>query len=197
MTDHLASLKRMIGKPRDLFLGIDEWDRLENDLGVTFPGDYKSIINSYAPVRMNHHLYLDHPANTFCPLGSWISRIISTFQSMTWPSGTACPGFESTGPQFGGESGMIPIASTDRGEYAFLVPGKDGGQGTILTRGREEPDFYAHNMSFGEWLHRYLAGEEMFVPGVTARYPGPLAMMSLPTSADDRPVTWYGPAREI
>ncbi|MGW5425054.1 SMI1/KNR4 family protein [Streptomyces sp. NPDC003943] len=174
-----------------MFRNSDGWTALESELGRAFPEDYKAILDAYAPVQLNHHLYLDHPANEFRPLGSWISRVVRSFGAISWDPGMACPGFENVGPQFGGRLGMIPIASTDRGEYAFLGP--YGDRNIILTWGRDAPDFYAHDMTFGEWLKRYLAGEEMFMPGVAARYPGPIILESLPTRINDPVITWHGP----
>lgn len=192
--DYRKSLAAILGDTRNVFPESDAWSRLERELGIQFPVDYKCIVDAYAPVQLNYHLYLDHPANQFRPLGGWITRVIESLGSVSWSDDMKCPGFES-GPSFGGKSGMIPITSTDRGEYAFLAPGRDDGCGRILTWGRDAPAFYEHDMSFSEWLYRYLAGEAMFVPGTTAWYPGPLFMESLPARAGDRTVEWNGPSR--
>jgi hypothetical protein len=50
-------------------------------------------------------------------------------------------------------------------------------------------------MSFAEWLYRCLIGEDMAGPNGSAFYPGPVELLRLPISADDRPEPWGGPGR--
>ncbi|MFH8579979.1 SMI1/KNR4 family protein [Streptomyces zaomyceticus] len=192
--DYYRSVVAVLGEPRNLFADSDSWSHLEGSLGMEFPSEYKRIVDAYAPVQLNNHLYLDHPANPLRPLGAWIARTVESFESTSWGDveSSALGSFEL---KFGGRSGMIPIASTDRGEYAFLARTENLDIGAIVTWGRDAPEFYVRRMGFGEWLCRYLAGEAMFVPGVTALYPGPLVLESLPTEPGERQVRWYGPER--
>ncbi|GAA3482167.1 hypothetical protein GCM10018966_066990 [Streptomyces yanii] len=48
---------------------------------------------------------------------------------------------------------------------------------------------------FGEWLYRYLIGEDMTGPNSAAFYPGPVQMRYLPMPVDEHPEPWYGPDR--
>ncbi|MCC0093230.1 SMI1/KNR4 family protein [Streptomyces flavotricini] len=188
MTDrYVQATMDVLGAARDVFSGHDTWRPLEEAIDAQLPDDYKALIDAYGPVQVNGHLYLEHPANPFYPLRTWISETIEDFRDVDWG--------EEDSPQFGGKAGLIPIASTDRGEYAFLAPGNDGGQSRIFSCGRDEPDLYEHRMTFAEWLYRYLAGEEMFSPGHRDFYPGPVRLESLPTAAGDRSSKWYGQER--
>ncbi|MFD3335971.1 SMI1/KNR4 family protein [Streptomyces sp. NPDC058700] len=197
MTDYQRAVAAILGVPRQVFAGHSTWGPLEEFLGTSLPEDYKKLVDEYAPVQVNSHLYLEHPANTHFPLGQWISEVVEDFRGIEWEPAASCPGFEDDGPTFGSRSGMIPLASTDRGEYVFLAPGIDGDRRRILSCGRSEQDFYEYRMDFTEWLYRYLRGEEMFEPGHSDLYPGPVRLESLPTSGDDPKSEWYGPDRDI
>ncbi|MFH8448637.1 hypothetical protein ACH4CD_05305 [Streptomyces fungicidicus] len=52
-----------------------------------------------------------------------------------------------------------------------------------------------HDMSFAEWLYRYLVGEDMADPNTSVFYPGPVRLRRLPMTADERPEPWSGPER--
>ncbi|WP_432128382.1 SMI1/KNR4 family protein [Streptomyces sp. bgisy082] len=184
MSDHRRAVAALLGEPRDVFAGHCAWRGIEEDLGVPLPQDYKQLVDAYAPVRINGHLYLEHPANEFYRLGQWISETLDDVES------------EGLGRNDAGEaSGLIPLACTDRGEYVFAAPGNDGERWRVLSRSRDEPEFYEHRMSFSEWLCKYLEGGEMFGPGHAVPPNGPVRMESLPTAAGERISEWYGPER--
>lgn len=65
----------------------------------------------------------------------------------------------------------------------------------ILACNGDEQDFYEYRMPFGEWLYRYLTGEDMPGPGSAVFYPGPVVFESMPMAAGDEPITWIGPDR--
>ncbi|WP_326659034.1 hypothetical protein [Streptomyces canus] len=62
MTDYLAATMAMLGPAQDRFAEPSAWDRLYADLGVRLPADYRVIVDAYAPIQLNGHLYLSHPA---------------------------------------------------------------------------------------------------------------------------------------
>ncbi|WP_329022315.1 SMI1/KNR4 family protein [Streptomyces sp. NBC_00690] len=183
----------MMGEPDARYADPDAWNRLEEELGLALPEDYKTLVDGYAPIQVNGHLHLEHPAAPGLGLSSFMAQTVEAFTSITWDEDVLCPGFESTGPLFGGEKGMVPLCSTDRGEYVFLAPKVDGEPGRLLTCDGDEQDFYEYRMSFGEWLSRYLTGDDMVGPHSAAFYPGPLLMERWP--AGQQSVEWYGPER--
>ncbi|MGQ4344093.1 SMI1/KNR4 family protein [Streptomyces sp. SAS_275] len=151
------------------------------------------IVENYAPVQLNGHLFLNHPVTPRWNLGEWMADTIESFTRSDL-SGVVCPGF-SDGPSFGGPSGLIPLLDTDRGEYAFGVAGPGAGEWRILVCDGDEPDFYEYRMCFSEWLYRYLIGEDMFGPDSAVFYPGPVAFESMPMVPGELSRTWQGPAR--
>ncbi|MFF0751927.1 SMI1/KNR4 family protein [Streptomyces sp. NPDC004267] len=183
----------VLGEPRNVFAGHNAWQSVEDEMGVALPYDYKHLVDAYGPVQLNGHLYLEHPANTFYPLGKWISDTIDTLRDIE--QDREISGAHHLGPVFGRKYDLIPLTRTDRGEYAFLDLAIDGGQTRILTCDRDETDLHEHRMMFSEWLYRYLEGQEMFSPGHSDYYPGPLLLESLPTGMNDIHSEWYGPDR--
>ncbi|MFE3991532.1 SMI1/KNR4 family protein [Streptomyces goshikiensis] len=197
MINYHQAVVGLLGEPRNVFASHEAWRPIEESLGVSLPQDYKDLIDTYAPVRVNGHLCLEHPANDFYSLGTWITETVDDFQETDWESGFSCPGYEESGPIFGSRGGIIPLACTDRGEYIFLAPGTDSDKWRILSCGRGWKDFYEHLMTFSEWLYRYLMGEDMFDPGQGVFYAGPVRLESLPIAAGDLQSEWFGPDRGI
>lgn len=189
--DHLAAVLAMMGEPRrthDHSAGA--WQHLEASCDVAVPDDYKSIVEAYAPVEVNWHLHLLHPSED---LGMWIGRTIEAFRDTVWGDDVACPGFEETGPQFGGRTGLVPLAGTDRGDYVFAA--RDGDVWRILTCDGNEQDFYEYRMGFAEWLHGWLTGGDMVGPDSSVFYPGPLRLERFTRTAGEPSLVWEGPPR--
>ncbi|MFI0086368.1 hypothetical protein [Streptomyces bobili] len=90
-----------------------------------------------------------------------------------------CPGFRQ-GPLFGGSEGLIPLTSTDRGEYLFGAADTRSGHWRILACNGVEQDFQEYRMPLSEWLHHYLAGESTFGPGNAVFYSAPSSSKGCP-----------------
>ncbi|MFI5672778.1 hypothetical protein [Streptomyces sp. NPDC051704] len=54
-----------------------------------------------------------------------------------------------------------------------------------------------YDMSFAEWLYRYLIGEDMAGPNTAAFHPGPVQLRRPPMAAGKRPDPWSGPDRGV
>ncbi|CAM5739099.1 hypothetical protein SMICM304S_09719 [Streptomyces microflavus] len=91
--------------------------------------------------------------------------------------------------------GLVPLSSTDRGEYVFGVHNRNGEGWTLLACDGNEPDFFEFRMGYAEWLYRYLIGESMFGPETDVFYPGPVVMESMPVSETDEMRVLHGPDR--
>ncbi|MFE3855994.1 SMI1/KNR4 family protein [Streptomyces griseorubiginosus] len=192
-SDFIASVNAMLGPPRNSPPLAGTWDPLEGELGIQLPDDFKTITDRYAPLQLNLHLFLCHPATPRWNLGAWMRDVMEDFRRSNLRE-AECPGFPD-GPVFGAPSGLIPLVDTDRGEYAFGVMNASTKEWLILTCNGDEPDFYEYRMSFGEWLYRYLSGEDMFGPDSAVFYPGPVALESMPMTTSERATRWYGPDR--
>ncbi|MFG2978218.1 SMI1/KNR4 family protein [Streptomyces sp. NPDC048331] len=128
INDYHQAVVGLLGKPMHVFANHVAWQPIEESIGTSLPQDYKDLIDAYAPVQVNGHLRLEHPVNESYELGAWIDETVEDFQEMDWEAGFSCPGYEKSGPSFGGHGGMIPLACTDRSEYVFLAPGINSGQ---------------------------------------------------------------------
>ncbi|MFE2064056.1 hypothetical protein ACFXDH_16865 [Streptomyces sp. NPDC059467] len=60
--EFLVRVLDMLGEPSWRYRDPEAWHRLESELGVGLPEDFKEIVDAYAPVQLNGHLYLTHPA---------------------------------------------------------------------------------------------------------------------------------------
>ncbi|MFE2522523.1 SMI1/KNR4 family protein [Streptomyces mirabilis] len=154
-------------------------------------------MDALAPIQINGHLYLSHPATERWNLGRNIRSRIKSWSEVPWDDldldADEDPRrlFGLDELSFGTRNGLWPIASTDRGETIFLLA--TPGAPKLLVNYDET--WAEHRMSFAEWLYRYLIGEDMSGPNSAAFYPGPVQLQRLPMSADERPEPWYGPDR--
>ncbi|MFB6615085.1 SMI1/KNR4 family protein [Streptomyces sp. NPDC085524] len=197
MTDHLAAAMTMLGPARYRYADPMAWEQLHSDLGILLPSDYRAVVDAYAPVRLNCHLYLHHPATGRWNLGQGIRDSVRAWSEVDWDGldpdedpRLLC-GLEDL--CFGTRDGLWPIASSDRGETVFLVGADSAAPWLLVEDG--EGGWARYDMSFAEWLYRYLVGEEMAGPGSSAFYPGPVRLEHLPMSPGDLPEPWYGPDR--
>jgi hypothetical protein len=188
----------MLGQPPRRYRNPLAWRDLENTLGVILPEDYKEIVDGYAPVQINHHLYLHHPATERWNLGEEIRSTSEAWSQIDWdwvePEGDPRASLGTEDLAFGTCDGLIPIASTDRGETIFYASRGALGRGSLFIE-NGEGEFFEYSISFAQWLHLWLIGEEVTGPGGSAFYPGPVALENLPMTPDERPETRYGPSR--
>jgi hypothetical protein len=194
----LGRVLDMLGEPSWRYRDPAAWRNLENDLGVSLPADYKEIVDAYAPVYVNGHLYLSHPATERWNLGERIRSTSEAWSQIDWdegePEGDPRVSLGVPDLVFGTREGLIPIAGTDRGEEIFYAPLGGQGSGSLFIENGES-EFFEYSFSFAEWLYLWLVGEEVTGPGGSAFYPGPVALRDLPMAPGERPETRYGPPR--
>ncbi|MFE2276911.1 SMI1/KNR4 family protein [Streptomyces sp. NPDC059454] len=186
----------MLGEPPMRYRNVVAWSRLERDLGVALPAEYKEIVDGYAPVEINGHLYLMHPATGRWNLAEKIRSTSEAWSQVEWdedePEGDPRESLGVSELYFGDADGLIPIASTNRGETIFYAPKGGQGAGTLFVE-NGEGEFFEYSMGFAEWLWRWLNGEEVTGPGGAAYYPGPVALRDLSVTPEERPEVRYGP----
>ncbi|MFG2694105.1 SMI1/KNR4 family protein [Kitasatospora sp. NPDC048407] len=194
MRDYLGAVLNMIGpSPADRPEFV-EWGEVEGLLGAELPADFKEIVETYAPVTLNHHLVLTRPGTQFFNLAERLEQQIKGLKESDWDGAGVT--FRGATPTFGGPDGLIPVASTDRREGAFLVR-PAGGEGWHMAGMVLDGQFVEYEMGFSEWLYRYLMGEDMLGPRSGVFYPGPLVIEDLPKSPGDAVTARRGPARMI
>lgn len=188
----------MLGDPLSRYQNPAAWRGIEGDLGIEIPADYKEIVDGFAPVQINHHLYLHHPATERWNLREEIRSTSEVWSQVDWdeaePEGDPRLALGIPELLFGTADGLIPIASTDRGETIFYAPRGALGKGALFIE-NGEGEFFEYSMGFAEWLYRWLVGEEVTGPGGDAFYPGPVALRNLPMTPDERPQVRHGPSR--
>lgn len=195
MTDYLTAAMAMLGPAENLYADPSAWDRLQEELGVELPADYKAVVDAFAPIKINEHLYLKHPATERWNLAKEIQDTAQAWSDVSWddidPDDDPRLQLGLTELTFGTDPGLWPITSTDRGETVFLVTGPD----TPWLLVARDQEWYRYDISFAEWLYRYLIGEDMAGPNSSAFYPGPVTLQRLPMTVTDRPQPWHGPDR--
>jgi hypothetical protein len=92
-------------------------------------------------------------------------------------SDAKCPGFQD-GPRFGGAAGLIPLASTDRGEHLFGTVDADSGEWRFLVCNGGEQDFYECRVSSA-------SGSTGISPVKTPSVPPALSSILAPSSLRD------------
>ncbi|MFI5865357.1 SMI1/KNR4 family protein [Streptomyces sp. NPDC051546] len=198
MTDYLAAAMAMLGPAQNRYADSAAWDRLHTELGIhQLPTDYLTLVDAYAPIQLNGHLYLHHPATERWNLGQYIRDTVRAWSEVSWddldPDEDPRELFELAELNFGTRDGPWPIASTDRGEVTFLVAADGTAPWLLVADG--DGGWARYEMSFAEWLYRYLIGEDMAGPNTSTFYPGPVELRRLLMTAGERPEPWSGPER--
>ncbi|MFC9705283.1 SMI1/KNR4 family protein [Streptomyces sp. NPDC056943] len=197
MTDYLAAAMAMLGPAQNRYADPAAWDQLHAELDVRLPTDYQTLVDAYAPIQLNGHLYLHHPATERWNLSQYIRGTVRAWSEVSWdgldPDEDPRLLFGLTELSFGTRDGLWPIAGTDRGETIFLVVANARAPWLLAEDG--EGGWARYDMSFAEWLYRYLIGEDMAGPNTSAFYPGPVQLCRLPMTTDERPEPWSGPDR--
>ncbi|MFD7489693.1 SMI1/KNR4 family protein [Streptomyces mirabilis] len=197
MIDYLPAVMAMLGQAQNRYADPSAWNRLHAELGIRLPNDYQTLVDAYAPIELNYHLSLHHPATGRWNLGDWIQDTARAWSEVPWDDLDADEDprlrFGLTELSFGTSNGLWPIASTDRGETLFLTAADGTLSGILVEDG--EGGWAQYEMSFAEWLYRYLIGEDMAGPNTSAFYPGPVQLRRLPMAAGERPEPWSGPER--
>jgi hypothetical protein len=154
--DYLAEVFGMLGPGEQRFASSDAWAGLEAELGTGLPDDYKAIVDTYAPVHINGHLSLKHPATERWNLGEAIRQASQAWAEVDWaredwlePEENIRLALGLEDVRFGTKDGLIWAAGTDRGEYIFLAPLPDGTGRQICTVEHDGP-WYEYRMSFSE-----------------------------------------------
>ncbi|OSP40173.1 hypothetical protein B7767_27710 [Streptomyces sp. 13-12-16] len=197
MTAYPAAATAMPGPAQNRYADPSARGRLRAGLGVRLPTDYQTLVDACAPIQLDGHLYLRHPATERCNPGQDVRDTIRARSEVSWddldPDEDPRLLFGLAESSFGTRNGLWPIAGTGRGETLFLVAADDAAPGLLVEDG--EGSWARFEMSFAEWLHRYLFGEDTTGPDTSALHPGPVQLCRLPTTADERPEPWSGPDR--
>lgn len=195
--DYLGRVLALLGGNSCAHENPQAWEDLEAALGVRLPGDFKTIVDGYAPVLLHRHLYLLHPATSRWNLGEYIQSTAQAFRDIPWGEidleGDPRESLGISKMEFGTPVGLLPILPTDRGgETIFMATGV-GDEWRMYVN--VDTEFFEYPMSFSEWLYNFLQGEEVSGSAGAANYPGPVKLQSLPMYPGDETLVWFGPER--
>ncbi|MFG3002241.1 SMI1/KNR4 family protein [Streptomyces sp. NPDC048340] len=195
---YLVRVMSLLGDVRNSHSGPEAWRQIEGELGFGLPGDFKALVDAYSPIKLNQHIYLQHPGATpRWNLGEYIRDTCQAWSAVSWDGdidGDPRTVLELSEMEFGTARGLTPVASADSGQVVFLARHpRDLSPLVVVDDG--DGEFFTYAMSFSEWLYRYLIGEDMSGPNSSYFHPGPVQLESLPMSPDDAVVQWRGPAR--
>ncbi|MFF4079409.1 SMI1/KNR4 family protein [Streptomyces sp. NPDC001777] len=156
MTATLPEITALLGEPRFNWTDPAPWTELERELGVTFPEDFREIVDAYGSVQVNNQLYLTHPAGHLLhSLGKDIRDDLELWRDEDMVE--FLPGPAGSGP---GE--LIPVASATTGEAVFLrVPDGPTAPWRVVVQEFDSPAWTLYEMTFGEWLLAYLKGRDV------------------------------------
>lgn len=161
----LGEIKALLGEPRFQWSDPEPWNLLEQELGVSFPADFRAITDAYGPVLINDRLRLDHPGHPFRNLGKSIKEEIQFWHEDEETE--FLPSRAGTGP---GE--LLPIATGATAECVFLrVPPEPSAPWAVGVQEMDSGEFELYEMTFSDWLLAYLQGEDVMVGASTSAHP--------------------------
>ncbi|MEV5012892.1 hypothetical protein [Streptomyces sp. NPDC055692] len=87
----LEEIKELLGEPGFNWSDPAPWVRLEQELGVSFPDDFRAIADAYGPALIKKGFYLYHPGHPIRNLGEEIKESIESglkkIQQSSFPVG--------------------------------------------------------------------------------------------------------------
>lgn len=151
----LEEIKVLLGEPRFNWSDPSPWVLLEQELGVSFPADFRNITDAYGPIVINEKLHLDHPGHPIKNLGEEIKESIEFW--LEEDLAEFLPSRAGTRP---GE--LLPIATGATAEYIFLqVPNGPSAPWAVGVQEMDSGEFVLYEMTFSDWLLAYLKGEDV------------------------------------
>ncbi|WAZ19896.1 SMI1/KNR4 family protein [Streptomyces cinnabarinus] len=151
----LDDIEALLGEPRFHWSDPAPWDRLERELGVSFPADFREIADAYGPVLINDQVRLDHPGHATRNLGETIKEEIEFWleededQENIPRKAGALPGE------------LLPVATCSQGETVFLrVPESPSEPWAVGVHEWDSFSFVLHEKPFSDWLLAYLRNED-------------------------------------
>ncbi|WP_245687606.1 SMI1/KNR4 family protein [Streptacidiphilus griseoplanus] len=152
----LAQIQALLGEPRFNWSDPAPWIELERELGVTFPADFREIVDAYGSIEINAQLYLKHPAGHLLhDLGREIRGDLELWREEDIAEFLPSPAGANPGE-------LLPVASATTGEAVFLrVPEKPSSPWRVVIQEFDSPSWTLHEMTFGEWLLDYLSGQDV------------------------------------
>lgn len=145
-----------MGEPRFNWSDPAPWIKLEQELGIEFPADFREIVNAYGSIQINGQLYLEHPGGHLLhSLGNTIRDDLAFWSEEDMAEFLPSP----VGPSPGE---LLPVATATTGEAVFLrVPDDPSSAWRVVVQEFDSPAWTLYEMTFSEWLLAYLKGRDV------------------------------------
>ncbi|GAA2222463.1 hypothetical protein GCM10010232_03580 [Streptomyces amakusaensis] len=154
----LEEIKALLGEPRFHWSDPAPWIQLEQELGVSFPADFREITDAYGPVLISEKLYLDHPGHRFRNLGESIKESLESWLDME--EEVLAEFLPSKAGSHPGE--LLPIArGTTAEEILLRVPHEPSAPWAVVVQEMDSGEYELYEMTFSDWLLAYLKGEDV------------------------------------
>ncbi|MEU5658405.1 SMI1/KNR4 family protein [Streptomyces sp. NPDC047737] len=152
----LPEVQALLGEPRFNWPDPAPWTELQREFGVEFPADFREIVDAYGSIEINKQLYLKHPASHLLhDLGRFIRENLELWREEDMAEFLPSPVGSNPGE-------LIPVATATTGEAVFLrVPETDSSPWRVVVQEFDSPAWTCHEMTFGQWLLAYLAGNDV------------------------------------
>ncbi|MFI0898405.1 SMI1/KNR4 family protein [Streptomyces sp. NPDC020983] len=151
----LDEIKGLLGEPCFHWSDPAPWVRLEQELGVVFPEDFREITDAYGPVLISGKLYLYHPGHSIRSLGEEIKESLEFWREEG--SADILPREAGARP---GE--LLPIATGATAETVFLeVPNESAAPWAVGVQELDTGEYVPYDMAFSDWLLAFLKGEDV------------------------------------
>lgn len=137
---------RFLGEPQFNDFSTSTWRKIEGELGISLPGDYRSFASAYGPCVLFGVLYMSHPKGVALNLSKFVARVTAE----TRESRSISPE-EFPYPLFPEPGGAIPVAENFEGDRVYLYPPRKVGDGwTVLVN--REARWTWHPVGFFEFI---------------------------------------------
>ncbi|WP_329128115.1 SMI1/KNR4 family protein [Streptomyces sp. NBC_01465] len=152
----LPDIKALLGEPRFNWSDPAPWIELEEELGITFPADFREIVDAYGSVEINGQLYLNHPAGHLLhSLGESIRGDLELWRDEDMVEYLPSPAGAKPAE-------LMPVASATTGEAVFLrVPDTPSSPWNVVVQEFDSPAWTHYEMTFSDWLLAYLKGRDV------------------------------------
>ncbi|MFF2365386.1 SMI1/KNR4 family protein [Streptomyces sp. NPDC058122] len=151
----LEEIKALLGEPGFHWSDAAPWTRLEQELGVALPADFRALTDAYGPVLISGGLYLHHPGHPAGNLGAEIKESMEFW--LEEDSAEFLPSRAGSRP---GE--LLPVATGTTAETVFLrIPYEPSAPWAVGVQEMDSGEFVLYEMTFSDWLLAYLKGDDV------------------------------------
>jgi hypothetical protein len=152
----LDRIRGVLGQPGPgvAAAGTSPWRELQQETGITVPADYREFIDAYGPGSLNGLVRVYHPRLGGTPLGDYVKE-------RTGPRAPVPEVHEVPVPYGVGAGHLMPIALSASGVDLLLwVTDAPPDDWHACVYAGDVDEFEDFGYGFGEWVLRYLDGDE-------------------------------------